>query len=516
MLTRRGFLSKTAAAGALVAAPAIARAQSSTEVLDVAVVGGGIAGVFCAMRLSETGNARIGLFEATDRIGGRLLSFHFPNLTGQTAEIGGMRLRRSDEHTLKAVHDLIGAEDLQVFSYPTSEYFLRGVHLSSLASAEALPYGLDAREKAIISGGEDLLAHTIKALAKKAGGGDGMPTGLWELLLRERSKEGYDFVRDMLGYNSPLSNWDASTAIRWFRRDFHLHTSYLKLKGGLERIPHAFRREYEANGGQIYLQNRLTGIVRRSDGRFDLLFQTGSGQRRVRTERVILALPAQAIQSLLPSIPADDPRRFAEAANAVHKVPLAKIHFSFSEDWWTPRMLRVGRVVTDLPVRQIYRWGVDPQTGYALLMASYHDGEMIRFWEAMSDGPPFGMPDWIEQATGPDGQPLATSLKRRLPASQRLVKEVWRQVRSAHGLGDDLPEPVAATYQNWGRDPWGAAYHLWAIGARPQDTIDYLQEPTAGLHICNEAWSISQGWSNGALQSADAMLINKFALGGYA
>ena len=149
-------------------------------------------------------------------------------------------------------------------------------------------------------------------------------------------------------------------------------------------------------------------------------------------------------------------------------------------------------------------------SGRALLMASYHDGEMIDFWDALSDGPTFGAPDWIDRATGPDGEPIAPSMRKLLPASERLVKEVWSQVRKSHGLGDDLPEPVAATYQNWGRDPWGAAYHLWGIGAKPKDIIEYMQEPIPGIHICNEAWSVSQGWTNGAMQSADAMLVAKF------
>ncbi|MCG8545787.1 MAG: FAD-dependent oxidoreductase [Alphaproteobacteria bacterium] len=517
MPTRRGFLAQSAAAGALAAAPALVRGQSSLETLDVAVIGGGIAGTFCAMRLKASGTARIALFESTDRIGGRLVSLHFPNLASQTAEIGGMRLRRFDEHVLKAIRDLIGAEDLQDFAYPTSEYFLRNVRFSSLSSPEDLPYGLDEREKAIIAGGEDLLTHTIEALGNKIAAGNGYitPTGFWELLLRERSKEGYDFARDKLGYNSPVSNWDAPTAIQWFERDFHINTNYLKLKGGLERVPHAFGRVYLENGGKIHLQNRLTEIMRSPDGQFDLLFRTRSGQRRVRTARVILALPAQAIQSLSKHIPADNPARFSEAIHSVHKVPLAKVHFSFSQDWWTPRNLSVGRLVTDLPARQIYRWGTDPETGHALLIASYHDGEMIDFWEALSDGPTFGPPNWMERARGPDGQPVAKSLQQSLPASERLVNEAWRQVRIAHGLGEGVPGPIAATYMNWGRDPWGAAYHLWGIGARPQETIDYLQEPAPGMHICNEAWAISQGWSNGSLQSADNLLENKFGLGAY-
>lgn len=512
MQTRRTFLKQTIGTGAFAVAPQIVRAQATDAVLDVAIVGGGVAGLFAAMRLSGDRSARIAVFEATDRTGGRLLSLHFPNLTNQTAEIGGMRLRHTDEHALKIVTDMIGKDRLQDFAYPITGYYLREKHFSTLHDAQALPYALNAQERAVVAGGEDLLTHTINALNASADGTALDSVGLWELLLQKRSREAYNYMRDILGYNSPLSNWDARTAIRWFERDFAYKTKYFKLRGGLEQIPRAIAKAFASQGGAIHLNHQLTGLRKRPDAGFDLMFRTDTGETRVAAKRIVLAIPPNAFPALLRSAVFSDNPRFRHAVNSVHKVPLAKVHFAFEQDWWTPRNLPVGRVITDLPARQIYRWGVDGTSGHALVMASYHDGEMIEFWEALSDGPAFGAPGWIEHATGPDGAPIAPSMRRLLPASDRLVSEVWNQVRKSHTLGDDLPAPVAATYQNWGRDPWGAAYHLWGIGAQPKDIIAYMQEPVPGIHICNEAWSISQGWTNGALQAADEMLVAKFGM----
>ncbi|MFL6862549.1 MAG: NAD(P)-binding protein, partial [Allosphingosinicella sp.] len=61
--------------------------------LDIAIVGGGCAGTYSAWRLQpELGEDNsIGLFEYSDRIGGRLYSVAVPGIPSMKAELGGMR-----------------------------------------------------------------------------------------------------------------------------------------------------------------------------------------------------------------------------------------------------------------------------------------------------------------------------------------------------------------------------------------------------------------------------------------
>jgi lysine 2-monooxygenase len=65
---------------------------------DVAIAGGGVAGLYAAWRLATTerrgdGGAprRIAVLEATDRIGGRIETVTFPGMPHQRAEFGAMR-----------------------------------------------------------------------------------------------------------------------------------------------------------------------------------------------------------------------------------------------------------------------------------------------------------------------------------------------------------------------------------------------------------------------------------------
>lgn len=91
--SRRDFLRAAGAAAAGVAAtgvlaPGLARAvKASDAAADIAIVGGGLAGLACAYELRRKG-VIAGVYEASDRVGGRCqsLSGVFP---GQTVELGG-------------------------------------------------------------------------------------------------------------------------------------------------------------------------------------------------------------------------------------------------------------------------------------------------------------------------------------------------------------------------------------------------------------------------------------------
>src|ERR1700730_14318131 len=61
-------------------------------VFDVAIVGAGISGIYCAWRLKQARpDWKIALFETSERIGGRLLSVTPPGMPHIRCELGGMR-----------------------------------------------------------------------------------------------------------------------------------------------------------------------------------------------------------------------------------------------------------------------------------------------------------------------------------------------------------------------------------------------------------------------------------------
>src|SRR5829696_2708366 len=61
--------------------------------IDIAIIGGGVSGVYAAWRLQQADpKRRVVVFEGGDHIGGRLLSVTPPGIPNMVAELGGMRI----------------------------------------------------------------------------------------------------------------------------------------------------------------------------------------------------------------------------------------------------------------------------------------------------------------------------------------------------------------------------------------------------------------------------------------
>lgn len=517
-LSRRRFMGVTAGAvGTVLAGSRISIGQEVPSSFDVVIVGGGISGLFCAMRLQAAG-VNVGLFEASDRLGGRALSVLLPGFSEEAAEVGGMRLRTTDAVEIKLIDTLIGADAKVDFAYPTHAWFLRDRLLRELNDPAKIPYGLDPAEQEIVRSGKNLLVETIQQMAASgtAGSPEAIDQGIWEQVLKIRSEEGLNFIVDSTGYNSLTFNWNVRAALPWFEEDFAPDTKYFKVRGGLQRIPDEIAAAYVKDGGKIYTEHPLRLAERNDDGSMVLTFETLDGARQVTAGKVILGLPPAAMEQLDPSsfFLADD--RFRAAINGVIRVHLGKIHLAFERPWWEETGYGTGRTITDIPMRQSYLWGKDAESGRCLAMASYHDGPSIEFWRELATGDAYGPKNWIDEAIGPDGKPLPPSLVNSLPASRLMVEEVWRQMKQAHDMPDNAPAPILGTYRNWGEDPlYGAGVHLWSIGTNSRQTMDYMREPFPGLYVCGEAWSLDQGWVKGATSTAETVLQQKFGLPPY-
>lgn len=509
------------------------------QIIDVAIVGGGISGIYSGWRLLTTpldnsplqkfvqnGRLNIHLYELSDRIGGRLLSLDPPEMPGIKAEFGGMRYLTNQPLVCNLIKEL-GLETRPFpVSGPENIYYIRGKHLrgSDFTNPDRIPYRLSWQEQGKTPG--QLIAAAIDTLIPgtahltqeqwqdvkenyRFNGRYLYELGFWNVLHEVMSSEAFKLLQDAGGYDTTMTNWNAAEAIPWYLADFGEEAEYRTVINGMESIPRTVAERFTDAGGHIHTGHRLDTFEKREDGLLELRFD---GKAPVLARHLILAMPRRALELL------DDDTSFflkPEVKSLIPTVtphPMFKLFLCYRYAWWQDAGVNNGRSVTDLPLRQVYYFGseqkgpspANPELRDSLVMASYDDGPHVGFWRGLADKghstthcfPQSDDPRWIRYACPP-----------------LMIQHAQRQLKLVHDL-EYLPEPYAAGFQDWGQDPYGGAWNSWNIHVKAWQVREKMPHPLPDwpVYITGEAYSAAQGWIEGALQTAESVLNEKLGL----
>lgn len=523
--------------------------------LDVAVVGGGVSGTYCAWRLQEVSGAlnRIALFEHSDRIGGRLFSVTMPGLPHVKAEVGGMRYIEQQHAVVTALvkHLKLPTQPFLMGAPPPVKdldnlFYLRGKHLRmrDLVDADKVPYNLAWPERgmnptqlqirvmnSIYPGFSELtLGQQMKV---EVFGQPMYQFGFWNLLYRVLSNEGYRFMKDAGGYEANVANSCAVTQLP--ATEYGDDTNFVALRDGFQQLPLTLAELFENARGTLRKQDRLRKNRRLSridvaDGEYPYTLHFESTALRsdvggsedadehpskpltVRAKKVILAMPRRSLE-LIDSGFFHDPWLKANLPSVLNQSAF-KLFLAYERPWWRALGLEAGRSVTDLPVRQIYYFGTEEYENNgqpwlnSLLMASYNDVGTLPFWKGLQQGGPYL--GYRPTHGGEESQP---AYPMELTATDQMVRAAHNQVEEVHGL-PEIPAPYAAIYKSWDEDPYGGGWHEWKAGFRLDEIICRMRKPVPDrdIFIVGEAYSLEQGWVEGALTTAESTLEEFFDL----
>jgi monoamine oxidase len=287
---------------------------------EVAIVGGGISGLYAAYRLVTDPDIsgckqpaeQVQLFEMNDRIGGRLESVTLPGMD-VTGELGGMRYMESQRMVATLIEsvfqdrmtniDFPMGDDAHLFAY------LRGQRLEADAWALAQARGeklvtryfLDERDIGFSANqlfnrivydvlmadpwfAESPYSQKVKQRDEYTFefqltnedwdqikpaltycfkgpyfGRKVNDLGFWNLIKDQVSEEGYNFLADAGGYYSNTINWNAAEAFLNMVGDFsNAGTEYKTIQGGYDGIAYALASAYmEQPGARIWTENQL-------------------------------------------------------------------------------------------------------------------------------------------------------------------------------------------------------------------------------------------------------------------
>ena len=232
---------------------------------------------------------------------------------------------------------------------------------------------------------------------------------------------------------------------------------------------------------------------------------------------VVLALPPNRLKSI------EGLKQLAPGLesklNSVVEILAIKTHFVYNFPWWQKLSIVDGEARTDLPMRQCLYMGGDHNTPTSsetirpeynsentsqqpsVLLASYTDSGASDFWRSLV-------------SSSPQSEHLLASADTTLTCPEPVVRELTSQLERLHGL--TIGQPYWASLCDWKYQPSGVATHSWRAGFNSSTAIPKIRHPNSEipLYICGEAFSQEQGWVNGALRSAEALLQSSFNMTG--
>ena len=429
--------------------------------LDVAIVGGGVGGIYTGWRLmtSQLGNGlaadwarkrggalKVTLFEGSDRIGGRLLSARSPHMPDTTAEIGGMRYVSPAQSRMQGLVENVLKLPIhkQTVDLPGNIAFLRGhlLRTSELNDPKKLPYWFDPDEAKWLADPNhkdrspagliprELIELMPEIPAKLKSGElrqyletikiECLPLwqhAFWNLLAKYISPDGYNAARATIGYDCLGGNTNALDLITEFF-DFTNDVEYRMVNEGYEAVPWQLQQRFTDAKGDIEFNCWLDGFVgvTLDDGSKGVQLNLRDG-RKLKARAIVLAMPRRAIELLEPEGEVLDQRntKFRHDLASVRAIPLFKCFLLYPESWWQAAKVSSGRSLTDLPLRQCYYWPVGPdgvgvpKPGDPGLIMAYDDLLNVDFWAGL---------DTVAE-TQRAGLPLGTAVQRTLPTFNR-------------------------------------------------------------------------------------------------
>jgi len=421
-------------------------------VLDYAIIGGGIAGLYVARELARrTTHATISVFEKYRVLGGRVLTFHDNSLQW---EEGAGRIHES--HTMtRALLKEYGLHEIPI-SGESGWVKTYGSPLLPNPFDDSLRTWLPLVK---ILPQEILSTHT-----------------LYEVLDGIFGPEKAKAFTDPFPYRAELCTLRADLALQSFTHEMGAHQKFSVCKEGLDSLIHAVAKECESKGVKIYTHHTLENLAPEMDGLLTLWFSTGSPSLRntrtiktVQAKNVICALHADALKK----IPIFKP---LPALQCVKMEPLHRIYAVFppgkNGKFWCedlPKFVTKTQLRYFIPVR--------PELG--IVMISYTDAGDSIVWTNIAKGT----------------KPIA---------EQVLGKILTDECRKLFP-GREIPYPRVVKSH-----PWESGATYWVPGLYdPYKVSKESLRPfndLPNLFICGESFSMKQAWIEGALENSRALL----------
>jgi len=452
----------------------------------IAIVGGGIAGLTAALTLADAGISST-IYEATDRVGGRMFSERAYWDGHQTSEYGGELI--DTDHT--AVRDLctrlrIGltdvheaapknSQDVLFFEggYRTHKEFVedfRPVYKAlqdDVAEAPDFPtWNASTPESTALS---NMSVHEWIATRVPGGYGTWFARFLDMAYVVEYGRETAQQTAVNLVYMM-VDQEDLENPSIWGASDERFH-----ITGGNQRLPEAVAATLPK--GTVQHGYDLEAVVRNTDGTQTLKFH---GRKPVTVDRTVLTVPLGVLQRIDHTRAGFDPR-MKQAIRTLTMGFCTKLNMQFTDRPWLGRGpwpgIANGASFSDTGYQEVWD-ATAGQAGRQGIAIQYGGGNGALEYQP---GKPFltAKDPYVRQA-----------VQRRLAQYEQVVPGITRRWTGK------------ATLAAWHENPYSrGAYSCYPVGYCHR-FAGYEGTRQGNIHIAGEHTSVdSQGYMNGGVES---------------
>ena len=391
---RRRFLRDSAGASAALLLAACTPMPRARDHGEAVVVGGGVAGLTCAYRLQQAG-FKVRVFEAQERLGGRMFSLRNHFADGQVCELGG-ELIDTGHARIRALASELGLvlDDLSAdpSAAPGDIWFCRGRRygedeilreFAPLAAAiardaETIP---DAEITYATPGGTEALDRESMSAWLDRNGASGWLRTLIEVAYTTEMGLECD-EQSALNFLTFIDPGTEHFAI-FGESDERFH-----VRGGNDQIP---QRLGAALGASIETGQVLEALKQNADGSYTLSFKRGAGASEVRARHVVLAMPFTTLRRVRIDVALPPAKR--RAIDELRYGTNAKLMIGFDERVWWTRHKNGGSTYSDLPLQTTWETS-RMQPGAAGILTNFVGG---RHGIEIGEGTPKSQADMAAQ-----------------------------------------------------------------------------------------------------------------------
>lgn len=306
--SRRNFLKQMAlTAGGLAITPSVlSLASCNKNEEQIAIIGAGIAGLNAAYQLQKQG-IKATVYEASDRIGGRMYTMHDEFGKGLTTDIGGEFVDTTHSDIIQLVKELgLSFYDLRedklarkVFHFGGKQFndedlkkAIKPYAVQLMKDIKSLPVIISYKESAKF---RHLDQQSITGYLKSIGINGWLYDFLNVTLTREYGMEAsqQSAVNFLIMFTDPV---DSEKGYELFGTDHEV----LKIKGGSQHLTDAL---YQKVKDSVKTGYNLKAINKGTTDGYDLLFDQNGKNTTVNTSKVIIAIPFTILRLININVP---------------------------------------------------------------------------------------------------------------------------------------------------------------------------------------------------------------------